>query len=146
MTTTQGKIMSELNRATLSDLEVVRWYVLYLKCTPKEREEIAIAMRQRIESRQQESTEIYKRDPNLLTGLSVSALRDVAGRTVEHAHQWMVEHYPGAEDLLNSFECLSSFSTGQDETISHVELSDVIASLKAVWQIVSVETDQAAAR
>lgn len=121
MSTTQA----ETNRMT--------WQELYEACTPKEREEMIFAMLQRIESRRRESVEIYKRDPSLLAGLSVSALREVAGQAVEDVHQWTVTRYPSAADLLVAFECLCSFSTGKDETISYMELTDVISALREIW-------------
>lgn len=140
MSTTQDEIRKELQRAHPRDVEAVRWYTLYLKCTPKEREEMTAAMLARIESRETESIEIYKRDPDLLRGLTVTSLRDVADQSIQHAHQWIVTRYPDVADLLIAFECLSSFSMGTNETISHMELADVISSLKEVWKLVSVET------
>jgi len=109
------------------------WEELYEAFTPKEREEMIFAMLQRIESRRRESMEVYKRDTSLLAGLSVSALRDVAGQAVEDLHKWAIATYPEVTDLLISFECLSSFSAGKDETINYMELADVISSLKTVW-------------
>lgn len=116
------------------------WQSLYDACTPKEREEMITTMLMRIEIRQSESVEVYKRDPGLLTGLSVPALRDVAEKAANDAHRWIVTTYPDLTTLLIAYECLISFSISKDETINYNDLTDIISSLKDVWNSVSTET------
>lgn len=116
------------------------WLTIFEQCTPSEREEITLAMIRRVESRRRETLDVYKRSPDLLAGLSVSELRDVARQASEEAYTGLLTAFPEAGELLNSFECLSAFGVGAEETISHNELADVIASLKTVWASVSAET------
>ena len=122
------------------DYKRLTWEQLYEACTTQEREDIVILMLKTIESRQDEEIEIYKQDPELLASLSVSALRNLAGKASNDAHKKILERYPESADLLLSFECLTSFSLGKDETIHYNDLTDVISSLKEVWACVSTET------
>lgn len=127
------------------DYKKMTWEQLYDACTQKEREDMLFLMLGKIEKRQEEaqreSIEIYKRDPGLLTSLSVSALRELADRVAEEAHKKILHINPEIADLLLALECLTSFSMGKDEPINYNDLTDVIASLKDVWNSVSMETE-----
>ena len=119
------------------------WLSLFDACTPKEREEMVSLVLAMLESRKDTSIEIYKRDPSLLAGLSVSALREMSESAANDAHKWIIANYPQLAPLLIAFECLTSFSMGKDETINYNDLTDIISSLKEVWSMdhsVSVET------
>ncbi len=122
------------------DYKRLTWQQLYEVCTPSERESAVILMLRTLESRQDEEIEIYKQDPELLASLSVSALRNLAGKVSNDAHKKILDLCPEIADLLLSFECLTSFSLGKDETIHYNDLTDVISSLKEVWGCVSTET------
>jgi len=133
MSTTTDEIKQALQSAHPNDFNAIQWQILFLKMTTKEREEMIFAMLQLIESRRRDSLEVYKRDPSLLAGLTVIDLREVASKVVEEAHQWILTRYPGAADLLVAFECLCSFSAGKDETISHIEFSEVLSAIRDIW-------------
>jgi hypothetical protein len=121
------------------DWQQMTWQALFSTCTPQEREEVIIIMLARIESRRHESLEVYRKEPFLLSSLSVPELRDVAGVVANDAHKLLLATYPGVDALLLAFECLNSFSMGDEETINYNDLADVISSLKEVWGV-STET------
>ncbi len=123
-----------MNTPKLKNWKQLTWEKLYEASTQQERDDIIILMLQTIERREKDSLEVYKKDPALLADLTVEKLRDVAERTAETVHIWIIEKYPDIARMLYSFECLSSFSMGKEETINYNEFSDVISSLREAWE------------
>lgn len=110
------------------------WHALYMKCTPKEREEITISMLQRIESRDKANIEYLKEMPLALEGLSPSKLMDVVEVAMVDASIWLLENCPNAREKLFAYETLTIFYLDQVEKNAR-ETREVIDAICQVWDV-----------
>lgn len=125
------------------------WLSIYEQCTPHEREEITIAMLQRIESRRAESVEYFKKTPLALNALPASRLMEVVEVTLRDAYDWLVENCPRAREKLSAYESLTIFYMTQGEK-SERDLREAIGAICTVWGVsplpVATETKPTADR
>jgi hypothetical protein len=129
--------------ATLDKTTLKEWHTLYEQCTPEERLSITKAMLQKIESRQMESVEYYKKMPLALEALPASELMDVVEVALNDVYHWLMENFPQAREKLLAYESLSIFYMTQGEK-SYRDMTDAIDSICKVWDVslfpVSTET------